>query len=354
MLPIANRGAGMFIAAPDVCTTPPGVPIPYVNVALNAMASIFSPNVFTAMMPSLTVGSVIPLTQGDEPGTLHWTFKGPAVVTTSFARVFFNFRPAATLTSLTAGNRFNAPLGTIAVPSITNVFAMLRKDEEEDEAAEAAPLAQAALLAQAAPVADALSLARALSAGAEVRGSILAGGVGYLEIGLFSIDVPARAHAAIRGLVAQGMRALVIDLRDNPGGDVAAALELAGDFLPPGALLCELIDEDGDELDRRARPGDPHRFPLFARVNRGTASASELFAGCLSAHGRAKLVGERTFGKGAGRVLLPSAGGLRGAAAGARLPDGKRIGAEGLSPDIAFPDDADAEALGRLISASLG
>lgn len=341
MLPIANRGVGMFIAAPDVCATPPvGVPVPYVNVALNAMATIFSPNVFTAMMPSLTVGSLIPMTMGDEPGTMHWTFKGLAVVTTSFARVFFNFRPAATLTSLTAGNRFNAPLGRITVPSVTNVFAMLREEEPAPSAT---------------PAEEALSLARALAldAGAKVRGSMLAGGVGHLEIGVFSLDVPARAHAVMGGLVAQGMRALVIDLRDNPGGDVAAALELAGDFLPPGALLCTLIDEDGDALERRARPGEPHRFPLFLRVNGGTASASELFAGCLSAHGRAALIGERTYGKGAGRVLLPSALGLRGAAAGARLPDGRPIGADGLSPDIAFPNEGDVEALGRLIATSL-
>jgi carboxyl-terminal processing protease len=330
----------MFIAAPDVCATPPaGVPVPYVNVALNAMASVFSPNVFTAMMPSLTAGSVIPLTSGDEPGTMHWTFKGPAVVTTSFARVFFNFRPAATLSSLTAGNRFNAPIGSITVPSVTNVFAMRRQAEEAPSAT---------------PAEEALSLARALEAGAPVRGAMLAGGVGHLEIDIFSLDVPARAHAVLRGLVAQGMRALLIDLRDNPGGDVAAALELAGDFLAPGTLLCTLIDEDGDEIERRARPGEPHRFPLFLRLNGGTASASELFAGCLSAHGRATLIGEGTYGKGAGRVLLPSAEGLRGAAAGVRLPDGKQIGADGLSPDVAFPREGCVEELGRLISASLG
>jgi carboxyl-terminal processing protease len=327
----------MFMAAPDVCLTPPGLPLPYVNVALPSMAAIFSPNVLTAMMPSLTVGSLIPMTSGDEAGTLHWTFKGLAVVTMSFARVFFNFLPAATLASLTAGNRFNAPIGSIIVPAMTNVFAMRRVED-------AAPSAT--------PAEEALSLARALEAGAPVRGRMLAGGVGYLEIDLFSLDVPARAHAVIGGLVAQGMRALWIDLRDNPGGDVAAALELAGDFLPPGTLLCTLIDEDGDELERRARPGEPHRFPLFLRVNGGTASASELFAGCLSIHGRAVLAGERTYGKGAGRVLLPSAAGLRGAAAGVRLPDGRPIGADGLSPDIAFPEDGDVEALVHLLSAS--
>ncbi len=327
----------MFMAAPDVCVTPPGVPLPYVNIALNAMATVFSPNVFTAMMPSLTMGSVIPMTSGDEPGTLHWTFKGPAFVTTSFARVFFNFRPAATLASLTAGNRFNAPIGSITVPSVTNVFAMKRSEEARpgDNPAQAA-----------------LSLARALEAGPNVRGAMLADGVGYLGIDLFTLEVPARAHAVLAGLVAQGMRALLIDLRDNPGGDVAAALELAGDFLPAGTLLCTLLDEDGDAIERRARPGEPHRFPLLVRVNGGTASAAELFAGLLATHGRAVLAGERTHGKGAGNVLLPSAQGLRDAAAGVRLPDGSPIGPDGLSPEIAFPEEGDSESLARLVSAS--
>lgn len=325
MLPIANRGAGAFIAEPDVCLTPPyGTPVAYVNEAFNAMASVFAPNVLTAMLPSLTVGSVIPTSTGDEAGAMHWTIKGAAVVTTSFVNVHFNFLPAATLCSLTTGNNGNAPLGLVAVPSATNVFAM-----------------RAPAAAPAAPLVAALDLAAALAPGDPARprvsARLLASRVGLLDVRLFSLDVPALAHAALQDLEARGVEALVLDLRQNPGGDVRAALELAGAFLEPGALLCVERDADGDPIPHRARPGEPCRLPLLILVDRGTASASELFAGCLRAHGRALLLGERTWGKGAGQRLAAAAsGGPRLEAAAMTLPDGRAIGEEGLTPDVAW------------------
>ncbi|WP_438036175.1 S41 family peptidase [Sorangium sp. So ce204] len=324
MLPIANRGAGVFIAAPDVCATPPvGAPIPYVNLGFNAMASVFAANVLTAMMPTLTVSSVIPVTTGDEPGVMHPTIKGAAVVTTSFVNVFFNFLPAATLSSLTAGNNFNAPAGLIAVPSATNVFAM----RAPGGAGRGSPVEEAARLARA--------LAPAARGEGPVSGQLLDERTGYLDIRLFTRDVPARVHTLLRDLTGRGAAALLLDLRGNPGGDAGAALELAGDFLEPGTPLCTLRDEDGDEVVRRARPGAPHRHSLVVLVDRGTASASELFAGCLQAHGRALLVGEATYGKGSGQTLIAGQDGLRAELAGVVLPNGRGIGASGLVPDVA-------------------
>ena len=80
MLPASNRGAGMSMGFPDVCNTPAGpvtVPVPYPNIAMNAMAAPFSPNVLLTMMPALNTGSIIPMTSGDEPGVAHPTIKGP-------------------------------------------------------------------------------------------------------------------------------------------------------------------------------------------------------------------------------------------------------------------------------------
>jgi carboxyl-terminal processing protease len=326
MLPVANRGAGQFIAFPDVCRTPPvGVPVPYVNVAFNAMASLFAPNVLTAMLPSLTVTSVIPTSIGDEPGVMHWTIKGAGVVVASFVNTFFNFLPAATLASLTTGNRANAPLGLIAVPSATNVFAM-RAGAPASEGVEAAADLDRAL----APDAD------------RVSGHMLSPGVGKLDVRLFSLDVPARAHTLLRDLESQGMEALVIDLRGNPGGEIRAALELAGDFLEPGTLLATTLDEDGDATEHRARPGTPHRSPLVILVDRRTASAAELFAGCLRAHGRALLFGEPTYGKGAGTGLVPCRGSLRTVTLDVLLPDGHPISPEGLAVDVAWTAEAPA------------
>ncbi|WP_441289111.1 S41 family peptidase [Sorangium sp. KYC3313] len=314
MLPVANRGAGQFIAAPDVCRTPPvGVPIPYVNVAFNAMATVFAANVLTSMMPSLTVGSVIPMSIGDEPGVMHPTIKGAAVVTASFTNVFFNFLPAAHLASLTAGNNFNAPLGLIAVPSATNVFTMRTGIGESLQGA--------------------LEVAVALAPGAAgdgLSGEILAPGVGCVALPRIAIDGPALLHREIGRLRARGMEVLVLDLRGNPGGDVKAAVEIAGGFLPEGTLLATVIDEEGDAAEHRARPGAPYTMPLVVWVDRFTASAAELLAACLQAHGRAVVAGEATYGKGTAAMWDA---GCAGRGARVRLPDGREISTGGVLPD---------------------
>jgi carboxyl-terminal processing protease len=135
------------------------------------------------------------------------------------------------------------------------------------------------------------------------------------------------------------MESLVIDLRGNPGGDAAAAITLAGDFLDSGSVVAVLTDGDGDETVYRARGPRPRMFPLTILVDRGTASAAELFAGSLQAYGRARLVGERTYGKGVVRAVVPSADGPRyDAVAVFRLPDGRAPQRGGLSPDLTWEE----------------
>src|SRR5262245_27547072 len=113
----------MFEAAPDVCATPPlGVMVPYVDLAFNAMAATFAPNVLTAMLPTLTLTSMIPLSTGDEAGSMHWTYTGLAMVTQCLFPVLVNNLPVATLCAGTIGNDFNAPVGSIVVPSQANIL----------------------------------------------------------------------------------------------------------------------------------------------------------------------------------------------------------------------------------------
>ena len=319
MLPVANRGAGEFVAAPDVCRTPPvGVPVPYVDVAFNAMAAVFAPNVLTSMLPTLTVGSLIPVSFGDEPGAMHWTIKGLAVVVGSLSNVLINFLPAAHLLAPTAGNKFNAPVGLIAVPSATNVFTM----RAGTAGSAADPLEIAAALAPEPP-------------GSGLSAEMLTPGVGCVVLGRIAMDGPALLHRAVTRLLGAGMEVLVLDLRGNPGGDVKAALEIAGSFLPEGTLLATLAEDSGDETAILARPGEPWTMPLVVWVDGGTASAAELLAGCLSAHGRAILAGVATYGKGTAAAWVPGRGGLSLRGARVRLPDGREISGEGLSPDSA-------------------
>jgi carboxyl-terminal processing protease len=243
---------------------------------------------------------------------------GPAEYTTGVSSVLINGLPAISLTNMSTGNNMNDDLASALVPSVTNVFMM--------DAAGAGPLPRD---------------------GSAVSSELLARGVGLVRIARFSGDVPARVHTAVRRLEAEGMQVLVLDLRQNPGGELAAALELAGDFLDPGSEIARVTDDDGDETLWRARAEDPYRFPLVVLVDRGTASAAELFAGALQAHGRARLAGEPTYGKGEGAALVPVPGGsLRARRASFALPGGIAVHGRGLSPDLALspPEDAIADA----------
>ena len=267
MLPASHRISGVVIGSPDVCLTPIAmvpVPIPYVNVAMNAAASVFSPTVIICGGNAMTVTSMIAVSSGDEPGTLHWTTKGFAQFTTGFPKVLINGLPGAMLTAMTLSNSGNCA-GLQSVPSSTNVLYAR---------AEGAPPGE--------PV---------------VTAELLADAVGRVRIALFSGDAPARVHAAIAELVGAGATALVLDLRGNPGGEVPAAIAVAAQFLERGEVVATLVDADGDELVVRAASDSPCRLPLGVLVDGGTASAAELVAGALEAHGRAVALGGPTFGK---------------------------------------------------------
>jgi carboxyl-terminal processing protease len=325
MLPACNKGVGMNMGFPDVCLTPAGpavVPIPYPNMAMHAMAAPFAPNVLLSMMPALNMGSIIPMTLGDSPGVANPVFMQMGQFTMGDPVVMINGLPGVSLTSPTSGNMMNNPVGMVQVPSVTNVFFSL---------AGAAPGAAAVL--------DAVELAAlgaALDVGSPVDGARLLGdGVAYARIGRFTAAVPSAIHHVLTGLAAEGMEALILDLRGNPGGDALAAIALAGDFLEPGSLVAVMVDGDGDETRYHARCGQPHRFPLAILVDGGTASAAEIFAGSLQAHGRAVLVGETTYGKGVAQAVVPSPSGPRyETVASFVLPGDRALQGAGLRPDV--------------------
>lgn len=333
MLPASNKGAGMNVGFPDVCLTPPvPVPVPYPNLAMNAMAAPFAATVKVSMVNALTMGSQIPMTSGDEAGAAS-PIKGPSRYTMGNPIVSIEGLPAINLLCPTTGNNVNNALGAVLVPSVTNVFfTYAAPSSEEAPAAAASPVAlDAAAIARFVE-----SLAPASALGAE---ALLPGGVGYLAIAVFSSGVPAWVFSAVRRLRDRGMEALLLDLRDNPGGELTSALELLGDFLEPGSLLVTLTDVDGDETPHLSQQERPFRFPLVVLVNRRTASAAEIVAGCLQAHGRALIVGEATHGKGIGQMVLAGADG-RGVhyapVVRITLPGGRALDGVGVRPDVAL------------------
>jgi len=170
-----------------------------------------------------------------------------------------------------------------------------------------------------------------------VRGRLLAGAVGYLEIDVFAPSTPTTVGNTIRRLEAAGMRALVLDLRCNPGGDADAALRIADAFVDRGSPLSRTRDNDGDETVQRARQPGAHDFPVVVLVDGSTASAAEVLAGALRHAGRATIVGERTYGKGAVQQLIPDPAGegvLLATIASFMLPAGTPIEGRGVAPDL--------------------
>jgi carboxyl-terminal processing protease len=325
MLPACNRGVGANICAPDVCKTPPpppGVPVPYTNMSAHAIAVPFSPTTFICMLPALHLMSMSPLTTGDEPGVGG---PGPKLVGAFIEgnpNVFVDMIPAVNLTCAATGNAANAT-GAALVPDAVNVFYNLAGGPGP----EPAPLRMDEIAALRASLDDAPA----------PRGTMLEDGIALLRIAAFTADLPTRVHGEIQRLDAEGMRALVVDLRGNPGGDLDACLRLLSDFVPAGAVIARTVDADGDETIHRSRGERPYTMPLGVLVDRGTASAAELFAGCLQAHGRAVVAGERTHGKGSAQTLLPgrdAPGAFYATVAHVALPDGIPIEGRGVLPDL--------------------
>jgi carboxyl-terminal processing protease len=132
---------------------------------------------------------------------------------------------------------------------------------------------------------------------------LLGGGVGYVRVTTFANARAAEDFAgAVRALEREGMRSLLLDLRDNGGGMVDEATRIAGEFLPQGAVVYS-ADGRKDEIDRTVRVSrsffarGEREYPVVLLVNEGSASASELLAGALQDHDRALVVGRPTFGK---------------------------------------------------------
>lgn len=132
--------------------------------------------------------------------------------------------------------------------------------------------------------------------------------VAYVRVAQFSETTPQDVRAALERLAGKGAGAVVLDLRQNLGGVVSAAVELAGLFLPSESVVCLTRERHRRrEYTVEGEPGAAAPFgqPLVVLVDGGSASASEILAGALQDHGRAVLVGERTYGKFLVQTLLP-------------------------------------------------
>jgi len=163
--------------------------------------------------------------------------------------------------------------------------------------------------------------------------------IGYVRITQFGDKTSDELEAALRKLKTQGMQALILDLRWNPGGLLDQAVEACEKFLPRGQLVVTTEGRNPSQNSRRYAAGhgdELHSAPIVVLVNVGSASAAEIVAGCLQDSKRAVLLGEKTFGKGSVQSILPLGKGtaLRLTTAKYYTPSHKVIHEHGITPDI--------------------
>ena len=179
-------------------------------------------------------------------------------------------------------------------------------------------------------------------------GKMLDNGIGYIQITTFGDKTTSELRAALKELMAQNPKGLVIDLRNNGGGYLQTAVEVASEFIPKGVVLYEQYG-DGTRNTYDVIPGgQATEIPLVVLINEGTASASEIVSGAIQDYGRGKLVGVTSYGKGSVQNWVPlsdNEGAVRVTIAKWLTPNERSISNVGLTPDATVEiTDADRKA----------
>ena len=180
---------------------------------------------------------------------------------------------------------------------------------------------------------------------ASVKGNMLEPGYGYMRISQFSDNTGAELEDALRKLIKEAggrLDGLILDLRDNPGGVLDSAVEVADMFLNSGLVVSAKGRADDAHFSMSARRGDLlHGARLAVLVNSGSASSSEIVAGALKDLNRATIVGSQTYGKGSVQTVMPLSGGraLKLTTSRYFTPSGESIHERGIMPDIVVTSD---------------
>ena len=171
-----------------------------------------------------------------------------------------------------------------------------------------------------------------------VRTHDLGNGIFYLRLRQFQEQSPHDIETALERFEKAGMKALVLDLRNDPGGLLTAAVEITEKFIEDGKLVVytegRVRNQNMRFTAHAKRPWS--KMPMVVLVNQGSASASEIVAGALQDWGRAIVVGNQTFGKGSVQTIIPlsDGSGLRLTTAKYFTPKGRSIHGKGITPDI--------------------
>ena len=175
-----------------------------------------------------------------------------------------------------------------------------------------------------------------------VEGKVLDNNIGYLEFSSFDDGTAEEFKNKYEELQKQGITSLIIDLRNNGGGIVKEALEIADYILNKDDVILYEVDKNDKETVEKSTNDPIINMPIVVLINGNTASSSEILAGALKDHGKATIIGEKTYGKGVIQQLLtlPDGSGLKITSEEYLTPNKTKINGIGIEPDeqISLPD----------------
>jgi len=178
--------------------------------------------------------------------------------------------------------------------------------------------------------------------------------VGYIKLSQFNENVSVQVEKALKELTSQRVKGIILDLRNDPGGLLSEAVNVADLFLPEGKLVVYTRGRNGEtqKYFARRKPVVPDDLPVIVIINKGSASASEIVAGALQDYKRAIILGEKSFGKASVQNIIPLEDGsaLKLTVAYYYTPLGRLIHNKGIVPDVQVAmDEKQEEALQEAI-----
>ena len=181
----------------------------------------------------------------------------------------------------------------------------------------------------------------------QIESKILEGNIGYIGILAFDSECSKEFETKLEELQNKGIKSLIIDVRDNGGGIVDEAVEIAELFLPKDKIIMKEIGKDNKEKQTVSKENAKvsSDINIIMLINENTASASEIFVGALKDNNVAKTIGSRTYGKGVMQEVVPvsSGGALKVTIEEFFTPNGDTINKNGIIPDIEIEENNDTE-----------
>lgn len=184
-----------------------------------------------------------------------------------------------------------------------------------------------------------------------VSGEMIDNNVAYIQVNMFDENTAKNFKDELNKLNTQGMKSLIVDLRDNPGGILDQCVDMVSNFVPKDKVIVSTIDKYKNKKEYKSKGGDFSKLPVTILTNENTASASEIFSGALKDYKLATIVGEKTYGKGVVQTILDTGDStaLKVTISKYYTPNGNDINKKGIKPDVevAYPDTLKQSAYDR-------